>query len=60
MSDADFEKWFDMLWTRFWTSDGDETVGQMWEALEREGFPKQAFHDECARRGIIITTEGDN
>lgn len=54
MPDELFRKWFDVLWDRFWDrTGGDETVGDMWKALESEGFPKEAFREECVRRGII-------
>lgn len=55
MPDAEFRKWFDVLWSRFWSKTReDETIGQMWESLISQGFPKDEFYDECRRRNIII------
>ena len=55
MSEAEFRKWFNILWNRLWSdAPREETVGEMWTHLVSKGFPKDAFYDECRRRGIII------
>ena len=55
MSEEEFRKWFNMLWNRLWSdAPREETVEEMWTHLVSQGFPKDAFYDECLRRGIII------
>ena len=55
MPEEEFRKWFNMLWNRLWSdAPREETVGEMWTHLVSRGFPKDAFYDECRRRGIII------
>ena len=55
MSEEEFLKWFNMLWNRLWSdAPREETVEEMWTHLVSKGFPKDAFYDECRRRGIII------
>ena len=51
----EFRKWFNLLWNRRWSdAPREETVEEMWTHLVSQGFPKDAFYDECLRRGIII------
>ena len=55
MPEEEFRKWFNMLWTRLWSdAPREETVEEMWTRLVSQGFPKDAFYDECLRRGVII------
>lgn len=55
MPEAEFRKWFNMLWDRLWSdAPREETVEEMWTRLVSQGFPKDAFYDECRRRGVII------
>ena len=55
MPEEEFRKWFNLLWNRLWSdAPREETVGEMWTHLVSQGFPKDAFYDECRRRGIII------
>ena len=55
MSEEEFRKWFNMLWSRLWSdAPRKETVEEMWTHLVSQGFPKDTFYDECRRRGVII------
>lgn len=58
MSDGEFEKWYKMLINSVWNNDpklAKQTVGEMWDVLIKEhNFPKERFHNECKRRGVII------
>ena len=55
MPEEELRKWFNLLSNRLWSdAPREETVGEMWTHLVSQGFPKDAFYDECRRRGIII------
>ena len=55
MPEAEFQKWFNIIWNRLWSdAPREETVEEMWAHLISQGCPKDAFYDECLRRGIII------